>query len=201
MIFFFSLDILWWQYMFFFFSFPSKTDTIRTVSVAHTLHLPNLSGLPSSKRSITAAAPCHPFSSSWSLGRTGVGTSIVSREGRRATWGDVPAAEMAGLWGTRYREQRLLWSRRGCNLFHSWLCLSSFTLDSGLQRFHFQGFCQFTRSIFNNARQIFLLKWGHGNVQAETIKKHVFLNVNFMPSELSFCCVSAVFFLSGGKHR
>ena len=25
-------------------------------------------------------------------------------------------------------------------------------------------------------------------------KKHVFVNVNFMPSELSFHCVSAVFF-------
>lgn len=30
----------------FFPPFPSKTDTIRTVSVAHTLHLPNLSRLP-----------------------------------------------------------------------------------------------------------------------------------------------------------
>lgn len=62
-------------------------------------------------------------------------------------------------------EQRLVWSQSNCSLFPSWLCLNSFTLDSGLQRFHFQGFCQFNRSVFNNGRQIFLLKWEHRNVR------------------------------------
>ena len=93
---------------------------------------------------------------------------LLSEGGEESHRGRCPGTRNGwSLGGQDIGEQRLVWAQSCCNLFPSWLCLSSFTLDSGLQRFNFQRFCQINRSVFNNGRQIFLFKWGHGDVQGQ----------------------------------